>query len=98
MSEKPHAVHLYGTATQELPFDSIEGAHEYVRLLVEAVEEARSSIEQDASVADRTINAGRRLAALRVVSYKLTQLHGHLMSSRRILNDLRMLRRVLLGE
>jgi hypothetical protein len=41
--------------------------------------------------------AGRRLDALRLVDYKLTQLEHHLMTAGRLLNDLRALRRLLLG-
>src|SRR5689334_16187940 len=37
----------------ETPFDNIEGSHEYVALLAEAVEEARRDVEAELSVADR---------------------------------------------
>jgi hypothetical protein len=83
---------------QETPFDSIEGAQEYVALLAEALEEAAAAIEQDTGATDGTAGAERRLQALRLVSYKLSQLRVHLTASRRLLNDLRTLRRLLLGE
>ena len=83
---------------QQTPFDSIEGAQEYVALLVEALEEAAAAIEEDAATAGETPGAERRLQAMRIVSYKLNQLRGHLTASRRILNDLRTLRRLLLDE
>src|SRR6267378_3511526 len=86
------------THEREMPFDSIEGAREYLGLLAEAVEDAQSAVERDASIAAQTQSAERRVEALRVVNYKLNQLRGHLASSRRILNDLRTLRRLLLGE
>ena len=86
------------TRVPETPFESIEGAQEYLNLLVEALHEARSAIEHDASIAATTKGAERRLEALRVVNYKLSQLHEHLTSSHRILNDLRTLRRLLLRE
>jgi hypothetical protein len=82
----------------ETPFDSIEGAHQYVSLLSEALEEARIAVQQDANIAGRTTGSKRRGEALRVVDYKLNQLGEHLAATRRILNDLRTLRRLLLGE
>lgn len=98
MSENSHTARGHASATTDLPFDTIEGAQEYLRLLLESLEEARSSIAHDASSTVRTNNAERRLEALRLVEYKLNQLQGHLTSSRRILNDLRTLRRLLLRE
>jgi hypothetical protein len=79
------------------PFDSLESAHEYIGLLCEAVKEARGEIQEDATSAEAA-GAVRRLEALRLVSFKLERLEGHLEGSRRILNDLRMLRRLLLSE
>lgn len=81
---------------RETPFDSIEGAQEYVSLLAESLEEAVNAIHDDTAVASRTEGAERRLQALRIVDYKLCQLREHLSASRRILNDLRTLRRLLL--
>jgi hypothetical protein len=80
------------------PFDSIEGAQEYVGLLAEALQEAVAAIDEDTAAAARTPGAERRLQALRIVSLKLNQLRVHLDASRRILNDLRTLRRLLLSE
>ena len=40
----------------------------------------------------------RRREAFQLVAYKLEQLHLHLATSRRLLNDLRALRRMLHGE
>lgn len=79
------------------PFDSIESAHEYVALLALQTEDVRSDIQADIVEAMRANNT-RHLDALRLVDYKLTTLTGHLGASRRILNDLRMLRRLLVGE
>jgi hypothetical protein len=42
--------------------------------------------------------AERRLEALQLVTYKLEQLSRHIDTSQRLLNDLRTLRRLLLGE
>jgi hypothetical protein len=81
----------------ESPFERIESAHEYVRLLVSQVEEVRSDIQTDIADAERE-QAARRLDALQVVDYKLKQLQQYLGASSRILNDLRMLRRLLLAD
>jgi hypothetical protein len=81
----------------ETPFDSIEGSHEYVALLAEALEEARRDVEDELAAAERD-GADRRKEALLLVSYNLAKLNLHITTSRRILNDLRMLRRLLLAE
>lgn len=81
----------------QTPFDSVENAHEYLRLLVEAVTEAESEVKSDIKIAERS-DAGRRLEALRLVEFKLERLEQHLRTSGRLLNDLRSLRRLLLEE
>ena len=81
----------------ETPFDDIEGSHEYVRLLAEAVDEARRDVESEVAAAEQE-GADRRKEALLLVSYNLAKLNLHITSSRRILNDLRTLRRLLLAE
>ena len=81
----------------ETPFDDIEGSHEYVRLLAEAVDEARRDVEADIASAEKD-GADRRKEALLLVSYNLAKLNLHITNSRRILNDLRTLRRLLLAE
>jgi len=79
------------------PFDNIEGSHEYVRMLAEAVDEARRDVEQEIAAAEQD-GADRRKEALLLVAYNLAKLNLHITSSRRILNDLRSLRRLLLAE
>jgi hypothetical protein len=81
----------------ETPFDSIEGSHEYVALLAEALEEARREVESEIAAAEGD-RADRRKEALLLVSYNLAKLNLHITTSRRILNDLRTLRRLLLAE
>jgi hypothetical protein len=81
----------------ETPFDNIEGSHEYVRMLAEAVDEARRDVEQEVATAEQD-RADRRKEALLLVAYNLAKLNLHITSSRRILNDLRSLRRLLLAE
>ncbi|HVN06648.1 MAG TPA: hypothetical protein VMT86_19650 [Bryobacteraceae bacterium] len=81
----------------ETPFDSIEGSQEYVALLAEAIEEARKDVDADIALAQDE-GADRRKDALQLVSYNLAKLSLHITTSRRILNDLRTLRRLLLAE
>lgn len=81
----------------ESPFESIEGAHEYVGLLAEAIADAEAAIREDITEA-RGQGEARRLEALQIVAFKLEKLAGHVASSRRVLNDLRILRRLLMGE
>jgi hypothetical protein len=79
------------------PFDSIESSHDYVRMLGQAIDDAVCQIEEDIRIASAN-GATRRVEALRLAGYKLALLRGHFVSSRRILNDLRTLRRLLLNE
>jgi hypothetical protein len=81
----------------ETPFDSVESAQEYVRLLLEAMVEARQEIEGDVTTAIES-KLERRLQALRLVQHKLDKLEQHLKATSRLLNDLRTLRRLLLDE
>jgi hypothetical protein len=81
----------------DTPFENIEGAQEYLRLLGAAVLDARHDIEADARAQEGS-EPQRRLQALRLVLYKLEQLEKHVKTSNRILNDLRTLRRLLLEE
>jgi hypothetical protein len=81
----------------ETPFDNIEGSHEYVAMLAESLDEARREVEAELTAAERE-GADRRKEALLLVSYNLAKLNLHITTSRRILNDLRSLRRLLLAE
>jgi hypothetical protein len=79
------------------PFDNIESAQEYLRLLAAEVESVRADIRGDIIDAEQE-RAARRLDALHVVEYKLKQLTQQLDGSLRLLNDLRMLRRLLVTD
>lgn len=81
----------------ETPFDSIEGSYQYVDMLAEAIGEAKRDVEEEVALAEKE-SANRRKQGLLLVSYNLAKLEGHMTASRRILNDLRTLRRVLLSE
>jgi hypothetical protein len=79
----------------QTPFDSVENAHQYVRLLIEAIAEAKIEIAADLNA---TAKSERRVQALQVVQFKLDKLEQHLQTSSRLLNDLRSLRRLLFDE
>lgn len=81
----------------QTPFDNIESALEYVNQLLEATREARDQVEMEILRATKP-QLARRKQALQLVNYKLDKLSSHIATSRRILNDLRMLRRLLLEE
>jgi hypothetical protein len=81
----------------ETPFDSIEGSYEYVDMLAEAIAEAKRDVEEEVALAEKE-SANRRKQGLLLVSFNLAKLESHMTASRRILNDLRTLRRVLLSE
>ena len=81
----------------ETPFDSIEGSYEYVEMLAEAIAEAKHDVEEEVALAEKEA-ASRRKQGLLLVSFNLAKLEGHMTASKRILNDLRTLRRVLLSE
>jgi hypothetical protein len=81
----------------ETPFDNIESALEYVSHLLEATREAQTQIQTEIVRAGNP-HLARRKQALQLVNYKLDKLSSHVGASRRILNDLRTLRRLLLEE
>jgi len=85
------------TYKSETPFDNLESALEYVNQLLEAVREARDQIEAEILRASNS-QLARRKQALQLANYKLDKLSSHFSASRRILNDLRTLRRLLLEE
>ena len=81
----------------DTPFDNIENAQEYLALLSRELDAAKQETQADiAREADSQIP--RRRDALRLVVYTLEKLEQHIKVSRRLLNDLRTLRRLLLEE
>jgi hypothetical protein len=79
------------------PFDSIESAHDFIVLLGQTVADSKREIQADVD-RESNGNALRRLEALRLALYNLDKLESHIIKSRRILNDLRSLRRLLFEE
>ena len=66
-------------------------------MLSEEIDAAAEGVELDATEVAR-LSASRHLDALRLVIYKLRLLQQHIQTSRRLLNDLRTLRRLLAKE
>jgi hypothetical protein len=75
-------------------FESIESAQEYFELLAEVVLESQQVVQTDIQEKADS-GSGRHVEALRLIGFKLEKLSSHIKTSRRILNDLRMLRRVV---
>ncbi len=78
----------------ETTFENLESAQQFVELLCEAIEEARREVDSQCSEPQPE----RRREALQLVSYNLAKLSNHMGTSRRILNDLRTLRRLFMQE
>jgi hypothetical protein len=81
----------------ETPFESIDSAQRFIRLLIAQVEDVHRSLADDVARATGA-NSARQQDAIRLVDYKLGQLERHLSTSSRLLKDLRILRRLLLGD
>ena len=79
------------------PFDTIESAQDYIDLLLEAVEETRHDVGAEIRLSGGP-GGERRAQALQFVALNLNKLSSHVTKSRRILNDLRTLCRLLLEE
>jgi len=79
------------------PFESIESAHEFIALLEESIQEAADDIRGHLREAE-TARDERQVRALNLALYKLTQLAMQMHKSRRALNDLRSIRRLLFTE
>jgi len=81
----------------EQPFDSIESAHEYMNILAATTLEVMTELKRDRDEALRN-GEQRRAQAIDLAIFKLKMLNCHVHKSRRMLNDLRTLRRLILNE
>jgi len=79
------------------PFDSIESANEYLKILADTALETMVELRRDKEAALRE-GADRRAQAIELAIYKLKQLSCYTFKSRRMLNDLRIIRRLILNE
>jgi hypothetical protein len=73
------------------PFDTIESAHEFMVVLESVIAETESELQ--AMLND--VSDERRTEALRLALFKISQLEAHTRKSRRILNDLGLIRSLL---
>jgi hypothetical protein len=76
------------------PFESIESALEFMILLEQVTEEVSDELKEKLQGATKK----RYINGLNLAIYKIDQLSSHVQKSRRILNDLRLLRTVLTGD
>jgi hypothetical protein len=81
----------------EQPFESIESAHGYMNILATTILEVMGELQRDR---DRALRDGdqRRAQAIDLAIFKLKTLNCYVFKSRRTLNDLRILRRLILNE
>ena len=79
------------------PFDSIESAQDFMNVLADTVLDTMKDLKRDHKIA---LDQGeqRRAQAIALAQFKLKVLSCQLHKSRRTLNDLRMLRRLILNE
>jgi len=73
------------------PFETIESAQEFMVVLETVIAEAQSELQ--AMLND--VSDERRTEALRLALFKISQLEAHTRKSRRILNDLGLIRSLL---
>jgi hypothetical protein len=76
------------------PFQSIEGTLEFMKLLDIAIEESSDELRRRLSNAELE----RYKSGLTLAIYKLNQLAIHVQKSKRILNDLSLIRSALSGD
>ena len=76
------------------PFESIESALEFMVLLESVILDA----SQELQVTREQATTERYINGLNLALYKIGQLSSHVQKSRRILNDLTLLRGVLVGD
>jgi hypothetical protein len=81
--------HIADDAVQ--PFETIESAHEFMVVLESVIAEAQGELQ--ALLADASDE--RRTEAIRLALFKISQLEAHTRKSRRILNDLGLVRSLL---
>ena len=88
---------MLNESAAEQPFHSIESAHEFMVLLEDAIAEAQGELQTLLHDASNTSNE-RRKQALHLALFKISQLETHARKSRRILNDLGLIRSLLVRE
>ena len=79
------------------PFDSIESAQEFLSVLAATILDVMKELNSARAEA-ATEGAARRVQALELATFKLKMLGCYVHKSRRALNDLRILRRLIRNE
>ena len=79
------------------PFDTIESAQEFMNVLAETILDVMKELSE---ARRQAVQEGeeRRAKAIDLATFKLKTLGCHVHKSRRALNDLRILRRLILNE
>lgn len=81
----------------EQPFDSIESAQEFMHILAQTALDAMTELSRDR--ADALLKGQmRRAQAIDLAIFKLKRLGCHVHQGSRMLNDLRIIRRLILNE
>jgi hypothetical protein len=73
------------------PFETIESAHEFMVVLESVIADTQSELQGMLN----DVSDERRTEALRLALFKISQLEAHTRKSRRILNDLGLIRSLL---
>jgi hypothetical protein len=76
------------------PFETIESALEFMVLLEGVIADVSADLQSRLQL----VTIGRQKNGLDLASYKLHQLSTHVQKSRRILNDLALIKRVLIAD
>ena len=81
----------------EQPFESIESAYDFMNVLALTILDATKELHDDHQIALRE-GQERRAKAIELALYKARMLNCYVHKSRRALNDLRTIRRLILNE
>ena len=81
----------------EKPFDSIESAQDFMSILGETILDVMKDLRHDQQIALQH-QQERRARAIELALFKLKILACNVQKNRRILNDLRTIRRLILNE
>jgi len=82
------------TDVAEEPFQSIESAHDFMLVLETVIVDAQGELQRMLDDAN-SASDDRRKEAVRLALFKISQLDTHTRKSRRILNDLGLIRSLL---
>ena len=81
----------------EQPFDSIESAYDFMNVLADTIVATLTDLHRDHEFALQE-GQTRRARAIELAVFKAKTLNSYVAKSRRTLNDLRTIRRLILNE